>query len=254
MGPTGGCANPPTRTVTRWVVAWAGCPPCLLSGRAQQNSPSAGPPPTLPRNNSPSMGLPAAYPRKSSPNTGPPPGHPRKSSPNTGPPPGHPRKSSPSAPENSVFRPFWACRANFFALTHTSSRAGRTFSRTGHSHVATLKPMTPLQPLTRASMKPPSPLLTPDQQPLKPTTPPQPKNAPKTPISHPQRRRRFQESGPPGQQDPDAIPMAGGRARLQCRGRQGLAGRPVGGRRYKRRQTNTIQIASRGPLLQTSSI
>ena len=178
MGPTGGCANPPTRTLTRWVVAWAGCPPCLLSGRAQQNSPSAGPPPTLPRNNSPSMGLPAAYPRKSSPNTGPP--------------PGHPRKSSPSAPENSVFRPFWACRANFFALTHTSSRAGRTFSRTGHSHVATLKPMTPLQPLTRASMKPPSPLLTPDQQPLKPTTPPQPKNAPKTPISRPQRRRRFQ--------------------------------------------------------------
>ena len=57
--------------------------------------------------------------------------------------------------------------------------AGRTFSRTGHSHVATLKPMTPLQPLTRASMKPPSPLLTPDQQPLKPTTPQQPKNAPK---------------------------------------------------------------------------
>ena len=200
------------------------------------------------------MGLPAAYPRKSSPNTGPPPGHPRKSSPNTGPPPGHPRKSSPSAPENSVFRPFWACRAIFFALTHTSSRAGRTFSRTGHSHVATLKPMTPLQPLTRASMKPPSPLLTPDQQPLKPTTPPQPKNAPKTPISHPQRRRRFQlahltgpqrrwrfqarlgrrpqrrrrfqphtdtskqrrhrfqESGPPGLQDPDAIPVAGGGA------------------------------------------
>ncbi|MBS4875054.1 MAG: hypothetical protein KHZ98_04270, partial [Actinomyces sp.] len=66
------------------------------------------------------------------------------------------------------------------------------FSRTGHSHVATLKPMTPLQPLTRASMNPPSPLLTPDQQPLKPTTPQQPKNAPKTPISRPQRRRRFQ--------------------------------------------------------------
>ena len=138
----------------------------------------------------------------------------------------YPRKSSPNAPENSVFRPFWACRANFFALTHTSSRAGRTFSRTGHSHVATLKPMTPLLPLTRASMKPPSPLLTPDQQPLKPTTPLQPKNARKTPISRPQRRwqfqlrlgrreqrrRRFQESGPPGLQDPDAIPVASGGA------------------------------------------
>ena len=161
-----------------WLFRTKLCTPCLLSGRAQQNSPSAGPPPTLPRNNSPNTGLPAAYPRKSSPNAGPP--------------PGHPRKSSPSAPENSVFRPVWACRATFFALTHTSSRAGRTFSRIGHSHVATLKPMTPLQPLTRASMKPPSPLPTPDQQPLKPTTPQQPKNAPKTPISHPQRRRWFQ--------------------------------------------------------------
>ena len=161
-----------------WLFRTKLCTPCLLSGRAQQNSPSAGPPPTLPRNNSPNTGLPAAYPRKSSPNAGPP--------------PGHPRNSSPSTPENSVFRPFWACRANFFALTHTSSRAGRTFSRTRHSHVATMQPMTPLQPLTRASMKPPSPLLTPDQQPLKPTTPQQPKNAPKTPISHPQRRRWFQ--------------------------------------------------------------
>ena len=39
------------------------------------------------------------------------------------------------------------------------------------------------------------------------------------------------------------------------RGRwRGLAGRPVDSRRYKRRQTNAIQITSRGPLLQTSSI
>ena len=240
------------------MVAWAGCPPCLLSGRAQQNSPSAGPPPTLPRNNSPSMGLPAAYPRKSSPNTGPP--------------PGHPRKSSPSAPENSAFRPFWACRANFFALTHTSSRAGRTFSRTGHSHVATLKPMTPLQPLTRASMKPPSPLLTPDQQPLKPTTPPQPKNAPKHPFltrkgdagfnwptspdrkgdgvlgkARPAPAKAMAVSTPYRYQQAKATPVSGERAawstgpRCDTRGRRrGLAGRPVGGRRYKRRQTTTI--------------
>ena len=55
-----------------------------------------------------------------------------------------------------------------------------------------LKPASPLQPLTQASVKPPSPLLAPQQQPLKPTTPLQPKNTPKTPISHPQRRRRFQ--------------------------------------------------------------
>ena len=71
-------------------------------------------------------------------------------------------------------------------------RAGRTFSRTGCSDVAALKPTTPLQPLTKANMKPPSPLLAPEQQPLKPVTPLQPKNTPKTPISHPQRRQGFQ--------------------------------------------------------------
>ncbi|QCT34568.1 cupin [Schaalia odontolytica] len=53
--------------------------------------------------------------------------------------------------------------------------------------MATLQIMTPLQPLMQASMKPPSPLRTPEQQPLKPTTPLQPKNALKTPVSHPQR-------------------------------------------------------------------
>ena len=40
-------------------------------------------------------------------------------------------------------------------------------------------------------MKPPSPLLAPEQQPLKPVAPLQPKNTPKTPLSHPQRRYRF---------------------------------------------------------------
>ena len=40
-------------------------------------------------------------------------------------------------------------------------------------------------------MKPPSPLHAPEQQPLKPPSPLQPKNAPKTPISQPQRRCRF---------------------------------------------------------------
>ncbi len=51
--------------------------------------------------------------------------------------------------------------------------------------------MTPLRPLMQASVKPPSPLLAHEQQALKPTTPLQPKNARKTPISHPQRRWRF---------------------------------------------------------------
>ena len=91
-----------------------------------------------------------------------------------------------------------------------------------------------------ATLKPPTPLLAPHKETLKPASPLHPKNAPKTPISHPQRRRRFQsrlgqppqrrrrfqsqtdtseqrrhrfqESGPPGLQDPYAIPVAGGGA------------------------------------------
>ena len=55
-----------------------------------------------------------------------------------------------------------------------------------------LKPPSPLQPPMQASMKPPSPMLAPEQRPLKPPSPLQPKNAPKTPISRPQRRWRFQ--------------------------------------------------------------
>ena len=159
-----------------------------MTGGTGPSAPSAA----LPRKNSPSTGPSHALPRKSSPSAAPPAVFSRKSSPSTGLPSAYPRRSSPSAPENSVFRPFWACRANFFALTHRSGRAGRIISRTGHSHVATLKPMTPLQPLMRANAKPPSPLLASEQRPLKPTTPLQPQNARKTPISHPQRRRRFQ--------------------------------------------------------------
>ena len=107
-----------------------------------------------------------------------------------------------------------------FSRSHPpSDQAGRTFSRTDSCDIATLKPMTPLQPLMQTNVKPPSPLhapeqqplkpttplqplmqtnvkppspmLAPEQQPLKPTTPLRPKNAPKTPISHPQRQWRF---------------------------------------------------------------
>jgi len=58
--------------------------------------------------------------------------------------------------------------------------------------MGTLKPMTPLRPLIQASMKPPSPLLAPNKGALKPASPLRPKTAPKTPISRPQRRWRFQ--------------------------------------------------------------
>ena len=81
-----------------------------------------------------------------------------------------------------------------------------------------------------ATLKPTTPLLTPNTGPLKPASPLRPKTAPKTPISHPQRRWRFQTTGPAGLQDWLRCPWAVA----------GLAGRPEGGRRYKRRQTNTI--------------
>ena len=84
----------------------------------------------------------------------------RKYSPNAAPPTALPRQSSPSKPKNTNFGVFSARWANFFALTHTPSQAGRKTSHTGRSDVATLKPTTPLQP----------------------------KNTLKIPISHPQRR------------------------------------------------------------------
>ena len=117
---------------------------------------------------------PGPHPRNCSPNTGPPAAYPRKNSPNTAPPAALPRKNSPSKPKMPKL---WCFQ-----------RAGRTFSRTGRSDMATLKPMTPLQPLMQAGMKPASPLHAPEQQPLKPVAPLQPKNTRKTPISHPQRR------------------------------------------------------------------
>ena len=114
-----------------------------------------------------------------------------------------------------------------FSRSHPpSGRAGRTFSRMRRDNVATLKPTTPLHAPHQGALKPVSPLLTHNKGTLKPTSPLRPKTAPKTPILHPQRRwrfqsrldqrpqrrHRFQESGPPGLQDPDAIPVAGGGA------------------------------------------
>ena len=130
--------------------------------------------------------------------------------------------------------------ANYFALAPTIRPSRANFFALRTPPMGTLKPMTPLRPLIQASMKPPSPLLAPNKGALKPASPLRPKTAPKTPISRPQRRwrfqlglgrrpqrrrwfqphtdaseqrrHRFQESGPPGLQDPDAIPVAGGGA------------------------------------------
>ena len=147
------------------------------------------------------------------------------------------RNSSPSAPPpREKLRParqktpilgHFSYAGRTFSRSHPPpDHAGRTFSRTGRTEVVTVKPTTPLQPLIQAGVKPASPMLAPEQHPLKPTTPMQPKNAPKTPNSHPQRRCRFQAhagtheqrrwrfqtSGPSGLQNPDAIPVGGGRA------------------------------------------
>ena len=135
-----------------------------------------------------------------------------------------------------------------------------------------------------ATLKPPTPLLTPNKEALKPASPLHPKNAPKTPISHPQRRRRFQsrlgrrpqrrhrfqsqtdtseqrrhrfqESGPPGLQDPYAIPVAGGGAwpgfETRHRAKRGcLVSRAAGASgawNTSGTTSNTINEASRRPL------
>ena len=70
-----------------------------------------------------------------------------------------------------------------------------------------------------ATLKPTAPLLAPNKGPLKPAAPLRPKTAPKTPISHPQRRWRFHSHTDTSEQR---------RSRFQTTGtpdRQGLAGR-----------------------------
>ena len=124
-------------------------------------------------------------------------------------------KVRPASAKTPILGCFKRAGRTFSRSRPPSDRAGRTFSRTRRDNVATLKPTTPL--------------LTPNKGPLKPASPLPPKNAPKTPISRPQRRRRFrrfqshsstseqrrwqfQTTGPPGLQNPDAIPVASGGA------------------------------------------
>ena len=116
----------------------------------------------------------------------------RQDSPGTPSPPLTREKVRPARPLQRCFREKTRPARHKTPIVGHFSCAGRTFSRTGSCDVATLKPTTPLQPLMQANVKPPSPMLAPEQQPLKPPSPLQPINAPKTAISHPQRRRRFQ--------------------------------------------------------------
>ena len=45
-----------------------------------------------------------------------------------------PRQSSPNTPENSVFRPYWACGANFIALALNQTEQATHFARSAQKH------------------------------------------------------------------------------------------------------------------------
>ena len=88
------------------------------------------------------------------------------------------KKTRPAQPLQRLFREKVRPAHQKTPILSHCERTGRTFSRTRRNNIATLKPTTPLLTLNKG--------------PPKPTTPLRPKTAPKTPISHPQRRRRFQ--------------------------------------------------------------
>ena len=175
------------------------------------------------------------------------------SHPNTPPPSAFPRKNSPSTPPSSGIsakklaqharkRRFWAIfRALgelFRARTHTRPSRANFFAHEARQHSdietnnTTARPQTATIETgnTTATEKCPKNA---HFAPAKATTvsvEARPAPAKATGVSD---NRPSWPTGP------------GGDARGR---RRGLAGRPVGGRRYKRRQTNAIQIASRGPL------
>ena len=121
-------------------------------------------------------------------------------------------KVLPASVKTPILGCFERAGRTFSRSRPPSDRAGRTFSRTRRDNVATLKPTTPL--------------LTPNKGPLKPASPLRPKTEPKTPISDPQRRwrfqshtdtseqrqQRFQTAGPPSRQGLAAVPVGGGGA------------------------------------------
>ena len=105
-------------------------------------------------------------------------------------------KVLPASVKTPILGCFERAGRTFSRSRPPSDHAGRTFSRTRRNNMATLKPTTPLR--------------VPEQQPLKPPSPLHPKTAPKQPISHPQRRWRFQATGRPGRQGLTTAPVGGG--------------------------------------------
>ena len=140
----------------------------------------------------------------------------------------NPHRSQPRAPRCIQDRR----RADSFALAPTSGRAGRQISRTGHRNIATMKPTTPL--------------LTPNTGPLKPTTPLRPKNAPKN--AHFPPAKAMAVSKPHRHKRAKAIAVSNHRAtspatpRRSARGRL-LAATPMGGDDTAATQTQTSTTA-----------
>ena len=152
--------------------------------------------------------------RKNSPNTAPSASFPRKNSPSIAPPLALPRKSSPSKRKNADFGVFRACRANFFA--HKARQRGDfdTDNTTAHPQQGTAETDITSAPenCTKNAHFSPAKAMTVS---VEARSPP----AKATTVSD------NRPSWPTG-------PVCGTRGR-----RRALAGRPVGGRRYKRRQS-----------------
>ena len=121
-------------------------------------------------------------------------------------------KTRPTSVKTPIVGCFERAGRTFSRSRPPSDHAGRTFSRSRPPSDHAGRTFSRMRRNNIAALKPPSPLLAPKQRPLKPPSPLQPKNTPKTPISHPQRRRRFQTTGPAGLQGQTAVPMGGGRA------------------------------------------
>ena len=155
-----------------------------------------------------------------------------------------PQKNSPSTPKYCVFRPFWACRANYFTLAPTPGRPGRQISRTGRR---------------KGDIETDDASARPQQGTAETGITSAPTNCTKnayfspakaTAVSIPHRHKRAQAITVSNHRTTwPTRPGCGARGR-----RRGLVGRPAGGQCYKRRHTNAIHIAARGLLLQTSSI
>ena len=132
--------------------------------------------------------------------------------------------------QRAIKHPFWAIfrvlGELFRAYTMTTVPQGELFRAHAHTHGQAERQISRKRRDNTATLKPTTPLHAHNKGPVKPTSPMHPKTAPKTPISHPQRRWRFQSHtdtseqrrrwfqtpGPPGRQGQAAAPAGGGGA------------------------------------------